>query len=161
MMLLLSSPHYIHTHIMYFAITKKHSYIYMSATFIINCTPTDSPSLRVNSIEPILETNDDNITLTCFARGTLPATISWMKDDDSVLIDNKNTLLSQSLVNRVEYRYSYTLTIRDTTTSLIGAYSCNYRNRYGSSDRSQRSVRVEGNVQKYFCCLITTITMYF
>ena len=75
------------------------------------------------------------MALTCVSSGGPATTVTWMKNNQILTIDDKSYQQSQSLTNTALATYENILYF-DNATNLVGYFTCTVQNARGNSSKS-------------------------
>ena len=81
------------------------------------------------------------LEITCTSTGSVATTVTWVKDNSSVVIDGSIRVLTQTVTDRVASTYDNVLTVNAEPGETIGVYCCNVTN---VIDSDQACVEVTG-----------------
>lgn len=80
-------------------------------------------------------------TLTCTSTGSPPTTVTWTKDEETLITNGTTYSLTQTLVDRVSSTYNNTLTIEASFADILGEYSCKVANSIGTSNVQETEIK--------------------
>ena len=75
---------------------------------------------------PILVAIDATLTLSCTSQGSTPETFTWMKENNTTVLQSTNITVVENNCFRADY------SIESVTTSDNGTYTCTATNNLGN-----------------------------
>ena len=108
----------------------------------LQASALSSFSLSPTTVSPTISSltyQEEFRTLTCVSTGSPATTVSWMRDGQSLIIDDSTYHLTQTITDRSSSTYSNVLTVSDPS-GVAGTYNCTVTNDLGSDSREVEAV---------------------
>ena len=93
-----------------------------------------------------MSNNETALTLRCTSTNSAATNVIWTKNGIPLPIDGQKYKVSQTVISRIYSTYENELKIHDLPDNLLGNYTCNVSNAFGSS---HRSIGVEGEFTEH------------